>query len=521
VALTRFAASAAACRREAAEYLVQRLDPASYQGVLFFDGNHKAWMVRELQGRLLPRHSSPIPDSKAFAIYDDARCRGADLQLRPGAVGLLTLGPATCKDKMMQAAGRLRLLGRGQMLHFAAMPEVTAKIWEVNHHVPSSMAGSGGGGMEQPTPRHVLQWVMANTVAATLDGILQWSKQGLFFAATKGQPDQAVVGEVMQLEELYRPGRMLQPVGEVVQAISSARQKAAAGPGGLAQPMADLMQAISGRAQQNGECYDVLCGQEGVDEEMERELEQEQEQEQEQEREVPAVLPSQEQDWDYAAALSAATPGDLPSQAGVMMLSELVSRLSQSSHVKALRWCGRVFCTSNFAHTVAGAALVQDDYLRPCAALLLFPGDQLLLLSEREEDALLQHMWMAEQQQGSHSGSCGPVLTQLAYLKLAWENAQQGGSTAIRLARSSTPGRGGAMAVLQKGAPLQVEPLVAVQLFDGETVYGSRQQLKELHRLLAHRLEAAEELTAMRGKQAMLPRSDLEDACADVLLPRV
>lgn len=42
---------------------------------------------------------------QAFTLFDEARCRGADLQLRPDAVGLLTLGPTTCKDKLMQAAG--------------------------------------------------------------------------------------------------------------------------------------------------------------------------------------------------------------------------------------------------------------------------------------------------------------------------------------------------------------------------------------------------------------------------------
>lgn len=49
---------------------------------------------------------------QAFTLFDEARCRGADLQLRGDAVGLLTLGPTTTKDKLMQAAGRLRKLVR-------------------------------------------------------------------------------------------------------------------------------------------------------------------------------------------------------------------------------------------------------------------------------------------------------------------------------------------------------------------------------------------------------------------------
>ena len=79
--------------------------------------------------RCLPRHASPIAERDAFVIFDDARCRGADLQLRLGAVGLLTLGPGIGKDKVMQAAGRLRQLASGgQGLRFAAPADVAAKI---------------------------------------------------------------------------------------------------------------------------------------------------------------------------------------------------------------------------------------------------------------------------------------------------------------------------------------------------------------------------------------------------------
>jgi hypothetical protein len=110
---------AAAIIRAAASYMMQHLKPGRYLGVCYFDSSEKVWMVLEARGRCQPRHSSPVADSQAFVIYDNARCRGADLQLHPRAVGLLTLGPATCKDQMMQAAGRLRQVGRGQSLHLA------------------------------------------------------------------------------------------------------------------------------------------------------------------------------------------------------------------------------------------------------------------------------------------------------------------------------------------------------------------------------------------------------------------
>lgn len=74
-----------------------------WRGVCFFDEGRRVWMVLDLQRRLTPREVSPIREDQALCVFDEARCRGADLRLRPDALGLLTLGPATCKDKLMQA----------------------------------------------------------------------------------------------------------------------------------------------------------------------------------------------------------------------------------------------------------------------------------------------------------------------------------------------------------------------------------------------------------------------------------
>ena len=145
-------------------------------------------MMREPGGRCLPRHASPVAEKDAFVIYDEARCRGADLQLRPLAVGLLTLGPTTSKDKMMQAAGRLRMLGRGQKLHFAATVDVTSRIRSINqmhrnnNAVGSTLRASGSSSgntalsAELPGALQVLQWVMYNTVQANQLGVVTSSQ---------------------------------------------------------------------------------------------------------------------------------------------------------------------------------------------------------------------------------------------------------------------------------------------------------------------------------------------------------
>lgn len=82
-----------------------------FAGVCYFDEGEDQWMVCDKRGRRLPRHVSPIREAQALTLFDEARCRGADLQLRIDATAVLTLVPATHKDKLMQAAGRLRKLG--------------------------------------------------------------------------------------------------------------------------------------------------------------------------------------------------------------------------------------------------------------------------------------------------------------------------------------------------------------------------------------------------------------------------
>jgi hypothetical protein len=65
-------------------------------------------------GRKYDLHrNSPIKENEAFVLFDENRCRGADMMLNQDAKALLTLGPKMCKDKLMQAAGRLRMLDKG------------------------------------------------------------------------------------------------------------------------------------------------------------------------------------------------------------------------------------------------------------------------------------------------------------------------------------------------------------------------------------------------------------------------
>ncbi|CAM9546328.1 unnamed protein product, partial [Sphacelaria rigidula] len=111
-----------ASSREAAEYLVSSNGGLSleFRGVVFFEfgggstSSGGKWMVLDRLGQFVALDASPIQAAEAFCIYDEARCRGADLKLSVDAKAVLTIGPKNGKDKVMQAAGRLRSLGRSE-----------------------------------------------------------------------------------------------------------------------------------------------------------------------------------------------------------------------------------------------------------------------------------------------------------------------------------------------------------------------------------------------------------------------
>lgn len=142
-----------------------------FDGVLFFDGarSHE-WIILERTGRLLQKDISPVEESKTFAIFDEPRCRGTDLKLRSDTIALLTLAPKLCKDTLMQAAGRLRKLGRDQKLVIVGLSDVFSKIKQ------RSVNNSNNDFVV--TVLQVLSWTIKNAVEATSAGLFNWANQG-------------------------------------------------------------------------------------------------------------------------------------------------------------------------------------------------------------------------------------------------------------------------------------------------------------------------------------------------------
>eukprot|EP00775_Hariotina_reticulata_P004976 gene4976-5218_t len=536
-------------------YLLQH-EQFHHQGVCYFCPSSKQWMIQDREGRSSPKQASTLTESECFIIFDDARCRGADLKLRQTALGLLTVAPGMQKDKLMQAAGRMRQLGRGQQLAVVGMPDVTEKIWA------AAAAAASATETTEPNMQQVLQWTMANTIKASQSGLPEWAAQGAHFAATADVPEKALQPEKMQLNELYASKKVSEPVEQLVAALMSrARQLCTSSNNptpssiGLISRNAstdtttrlNMLADIEQRGQQLGKGYSVVTGA-GMQEEVERELQEEEEQEEEKEVEVAQVQPAEEEDWAYSAALTALSVEQLNaaggSAVGAMPLKD-VMRLLPGDHLASIPWSTNVYCTANFtlstaesrrqqanslgsqqsvlpasgtavsdiAHTTilgaAGSSLAE--YLRPVGAMLVFrrTGElEVVLLSEREADGVQEQLWADGKTTATAAAVHKPVLVSLAYTQPLLASAV---SALAAPAASAGKAWFGGVAV-----PIPVRQLVSVLLFNGCTTYDpSESQVQLLHEMMRGKKEAAEVLLSLRGKLALLARSDLELACDD------
>lgn len=102
-------------------------DSEKYRGISFCDEFGK-WQIFDIEGKFFIDRGTTIPDHQTFVIFDEARTRGADLKMDSSVVAALSLGTQLTKDKLMQAAGRLRKLGRNQSLIIMATHEVLSTL---------------------------------------------------------------------------------------------------------------------------------------------------------------------------------------------------------------------------------------------------------------------------------------------------------------------------------------------------------------------------------------------------------
>ncbi|KAJ8606838.1 hypothetical protein CTAYLR_009177 [Chrysophaeum taylorii] len=434
---------------------------SSLEGVVFFEEN--SWLVRS-GDREWPLATSPIPESRAFVYFDESRCRGADMKLAPDAVATLTVGPGMRKDKLMQAAGRMRQLDRGQSIRFVTTQEVAAKFTKI-----------GGGG----ATARLLGWVMENTTESLKEGLLEWATQGSHFCCTQDHPNVRLLPDPHSLEELYPHAKHRTTMhAEMVRSQTRFRNLC---PEPLSEKNELVMREIAECGERFGRDVETSSCNVGCDEECERELEIEREKEEEVERQLPSRIPTAEEHWEYELVLRAASPVDLPTT------QRLDDAVRETLSVE-ISFPPDVFVTHNFMSTVQDHHCL-DLYLRLVDVVLAFSSGELLLVSEREADKILELY---------HTSSLtgAPRFCNLPDLR---------SSNAVTMQLPPTT-----------GPELPVKARTAVLLFSGDTMFDPKAESALQKLLLSFEAKrAAPDIAKNRDRAHLLPRSTLERVCED------
>jgi hypothetical protein len=392
----------------------------------------------------------------------------------------------------------------------------------------------------------VLQWVMANTVEANQHGVVQWAGHGLHFAVTQDSADAAWLDEMLEVKDFYGSSKGKQPVAAVVGAMvkkqmyrrnNSRGSSSTDGESGLGERQLEMVREVELRSAKYGEGHLVRAGQ-GADEECERELEKEEEEEEEVEMEVPSAKARQEVDWPYAVALTAASAAELgrcTTSLQLLPLTDVAKQLLQPRCIGEIPWATGVYVTQGFVYAVeqlsaggaASGSTCWNEYLRLVSDVLVLPSREVVLVSEREAEGLLE-LWLEQKGFTTVSGSsglssrvsarAGTATSSSAHLvSLSYALAAAGGgplATALLPAAAAAAGRTGHAVVGKQGQELvNVPELVSMQLFNGGCSFASTEQRQWLRSRMRGRREAAEGLVSMRGTLPLFPRSHLEKAC--------
>ncbi|EGZ11142.1 hypothetical protein PHYSODRAFT_337895 [Phytophthora sojae] len=364
---------AGVANHDAAEFLLLQPD-FEFQGVTYYDSREafNCWVVVEKHRRLVtPLKSASMHEKETFVIFDEARSRGSDMKLPHEASALLTLGPKLTKDKLMQGAGRMRQLGCSQTLWIASFDEVAQSVLQSSDK--SEVSGL--------TAVDVLNWVVDNTKAESVRGLLEWAGNGIHFRKTQLDPTTELIDENWSLEFLYEGN--LKPVK-----LSHAIETKVRG----------LDDALIARICERGAKY-------GLDDEVyvslhtdecERELQVEEEVQHQRELELAQYIPASEKTWNYSATLQAKSVKELAGVVEVVDMESFIRKWVRPEAVADLAWSrARIFGTENFFSTILAREGKDQlsDFLGVVDVMVVLGNGEVLLVSGCEADHILQLLW--------------------------------------------------------------------------------------------------------------------------------
>ena len=482
--------------RNVAEYLSENLlfkSKGNLRGITFYDESTKEWMILEQSGRCLLKNRSSLKEKDTFALFDEPRCRGVDLKLRPDAIAALSLGQGMCKDKCMQASGRMRQLQNKQSLIIVGERRIFNEVRQKSVRV--DVEG-------------ILAWVIQNTVQSIVRGIRVWSDQGILFA-TERKPQHAVLDEKSDLQSYY--GKPVEK-SDLSKSAALLRDHHFQRSGYFYNGDDRILHvdAIVERCEKYGKGYFVVRS--GADEECERELNREIEEEEEEQLEIERVPPRNERDWDYKQIFQEEGINTLlfKHYRFVVALSKF---WSDKEGLTRIKWSDDLFCTRNFIKTVeTNARNAIDNYLRIPDCLVRFKGGQVLLLSDREGSKICE---LFLERQASGISCMGHMFGHFAF------ETDPNSKTCLRCDPSN------------HGISLRDIDCCSMILFNGGTSYPSSQRNAMKAMLsagindfanstvgslsLSNVTGSPEKFISTRQKQKDLELSDLEDICNEII----
>jgi hypothetical protein len=452
-----------------------------FKGVVYYSAKKVCWCIKDMKQRETSLSSSPISECDAFVIYDQSRCRGADMKLRPNAKAFLSIGPGQQKDSFIQAAGRLRQLGFGQSLVAIATPDIEILMKDCLG-LPST---------QEITIDHVLSYVLYNSVDAIGNSLKHWSSQGLRFLHFVHDPSNVRGEEKSDLETLYAVSDKTCTVSEIVLPKLGCIEASYCN---SCETSTAIVKVIKEQTQELG--VDVLTNFVISFDECERELEQEQEMENEKEKELPLVHPFNEEDWDYHDLISMDSPSMMKDLGKPMAVTDFLN-IFLSPSALAIGWeTAKFFLTPNFIRPLIENP-PYDDFLRPVRLLLYFPQNkEFLAVSEREADKI----WRCYLERRFDRKSGGPTLCSINFLL-----SERKGTSPLGTLVSS-PGN------------IPAVTHAALTLFNGQTAFCQKdQEALKTTLLQSHEaVSAAPFFCNRRGFRVMFHGSDLEKTCNQI-----
>ncbi|KXT06191.1 hypothetical protein AC578_1431 [Pseudocercospora eumusae] len=340
--------------------------------------------VVDRNSRIDPLRTSPFANrlDSCLIFLDEAHTRGIDLKLPSTYRAALTLGANLTKDRLVQAAMRMRKLGKGQTVVFAISEEIQAKILEcTSKSEPSAI-----------TVEDALFWSIKETHTEVRRSMPLWVIQGERFVRqekiwkaarrngktnlTQKHAEEFLEEEAQTLDDRYRPRQSSNPIH-------------------LSDSTDLSLRRIADRCLEFG---DLQFSSSTLQEEQERELSPEIEQERQVQRAPPAKPATHSLHTDVHFFVNT---GQLVSGSDAYMPA--FKALSDSSAAQSLGFPffrlargSHLMATAEFARTVdkSGSSYISDAFQRPVQWLLTScpkgssKADHILIISPYEANQL-------------------------------------------------------------------------------------------------------------------------------------